>query len=65
MTLFYKTRVLGPQGYLALLNTYSDHRALAKPIKGTLEKEIAKAVEGSGGVLRIYDTMDLYLARKP
>ena len=30
-----------------------------------LEQEIAEAIRSEGGTLKIYDTMDLYLACKP
>ncbi|SEU28130.1 class I SAM-dependent methyltransferase [Paenibacillus sp. NFR01] len=62
--LYYATRTLNADSYLALLNTYSDHRALPGPIREGLEGEIAGAIERNGGQLNIYDTMDLYLARK-
>ena len=30
-----------------------------------MEKDMRAAIEGAGGTLPIYDTMDLYLARVP
>lgn len=62
--IYDSTRILTGQQYILLLNTYSDHRALPEKIKPRLEGEIASAIDQHGGKLRIYDTMDLYLARK-
>jgi len=52
-------------GFLALLNTYSDHRTLPINIKAGLENGITTAINSFGGILHVYDTMDLYLAQKP
>ena len=51
--------------YIGLLNTYSDHRALPKQIKKELETEISILINDCGGILTVYDTIDLYLAQKP
>lgn len=63
--LFYQTRTLTTEGYISLLNTYSDHRALPENVKTELENDIATAINSFGGKLNVYDTMDLYLAQKP
>lgn len=63
--LFFQTRTFTAEGYIALLNTYSDHRALPENVKIGLENEIATAINSFGGKLYVYDTMDLYLAKKP
>lgn len=63
--LFYQTRTFTAEGYIALLNTYSDHRSLPADVKAGLENGIADAIDRFGGKLNIYDTMDLYLSRKP
>ncbi|WP_422661281.1 class I SAM-dependent methyltransferase [Paenibacillus sp. EC2-1] len=63
--LFYQTRTFTAESYVALLNSYSDHRALPKQVKDGLEKEISSAINCLGGSLKVYDTMDLYLAQKP
>lgn len=62
--LFYQTRCFTPEGYIALLNTYSDHRALPEDVKNGLENEITHAIMNHGGKLNVYDTIDLYLASK-
>jgi len=63
--LFFQARTFTAEGYIALLNTYSDHRALPENVKNGLENEITFAINSFGGKLHIYDTMDLYLAQKP
>lgn len=63
--LFYNTRQLNTQEYINLLNTYSDHRALPEDIKRQLEEGIVAVINQFGGTVNIYDTVDLYLARKP
>lgn len=62
--LYYNTRTLTTDEYIKLLNTYSDHRALPLEIKLNFEKDMRKAIDDVGGKINIYDTMDLYLARK-
>lgn len=63
--LYHATRELGAEDYIHLLNTYSDHRSLENKIKMELESAVSAAIICSGGKLTVYDTMDLYLARKP
>lgn len=62
--LYHQTRVFTADDYIALLNTYSDHRSMEKDIKEEFEKAIKSAILDCGNRLHIYDTMDLYLARK-
>lgn len=61
---YRQTRTLQGEEYISLLNTYSDHRALQSNVKSGLEDEIASAIDKFGGKLNIYDTIDLYLAKK-
>ncbi|TGC62283.1 SAM-dependent methyltransferase [Salmonella enterica subsp. enterica serovar Wilhelmsburg] len=63
--LYHKTRKFKANDYISLLNTYSDHREMACDIKDAMEKEISLIIDRFGGVLSVYDTIDLYLARKP
>lgn len=58
-------RVLKAEEYIRLLNTYSDHRALDNEIKMKFEDAISSTIIRTGGEVTVYDTMDLYLARKP
>jgi len=62
--LYYRTRTLKTGEYISLLNTYSDHRALPPDVKTAFDQDMKKAIDAVGGKIRIYDTMDLYLARK-
>ena len=61
--LYKRTRTLTTQQYIALMNTYSDHRALPDDIRLKFEKEMTSAVDSLGGNINIYDTIDLYLAK--
>lgn len=62
--LFYRTRVLATEDYIHLLNTYSDHRLLSPDKKIRFENDMRQAINTIGGNIRIYDTIDLYLAQK-
>jgi hypothetical protein len=62
--IYKQTRHLHADEYISLLNTYSDHRALDRNIKEGLETEIKGAINTLNGTIKIYDTMDLYLAKK-
>lgn len=62
--LFYGARTLCAADYRALLGTYSDHRAMQPAARLGLEQSIVAAIDRHGGWLRIYDTVDLYLARR-
>ena len=63
--LYHRERTLNIEEYLGLLNTYSDHRALPEARRRAFEQEMALRLQATGGQIRIYDTLDLYLARKP
>jgi SAM-dependent methyltransferase len=63
--LFYSTRSFSPSEYVALLETYSDHRSMPESEKGRFYDKIKQTIEQHGGIMKIYDTMDLYLAKKP
>ena len=62
--LFHRTRQLTAEDYIRLLNTYSDHRAMPPQKRAAFEREMRAALEAVGGAINIYDTIDLYLARK-
>ena len=62
--LYHRMRTLKTEQYIALLNTYSDHRALGVEVTERFEWEMREALEHVGGVIHIYDTIDLYLAEK-
>lgn len=63
--LYRRMRTLTTEAYIHLLNTYSDHHALDITIKEQFETEMRKAINEVGGNINIYDTVDLYLAKKP
>lgn len=63
--LFFQIRTFSAESYVALLNTYSDHRALPEDIRNRLDNEIIFAINNFDGKLNVYNTMDLYLAQKP
>ncbi|EBZ4664299.1 class I SAM-dependent methyltransferase [Salmonella enterica subsp. enterica serovar Bovismorbificans] len=63
--LYPAVRVLKAEEYIRLLNTYSDHRALDNEIRMKFEEAISSTITRTGGEVTVYDTMDLYLARKP
>ncbi|MFE4714000.1 class I SAM-dependent methyltransferase [Paenibacillus sp. NPDC056722] len=62
--LYHLTRSFSSTDYIALLNTYSDHRTMPSITKERFEDEIKEAIIKFGDVLIVYDTIDLYLARK-
>ncbi|MDF2505280.1 methyltransferase domain-containing protein [Clostridium sp.] len=62
--LYHQTRVFNSSSYISLLNTYSDHRSMAEHTKQLLYNEIENAILEHGDVINVYDTIDLYLARK-
>jgi hypothetical protein len=63
--LYYNTRVFNGQEYVELLDTYSDHRALTLDTRTKLYSAIKSAIEQAGDSLKVYDTMDLHMAKKP
>ena len=63
--LYHRTRDFTAAEYVQLLGTYSDHIAIEEQTRGRFFREIEEAINGLGGVITIYDTIDLQLARKP
>lgn len=62
--LYHQARVFNSSSYISLLNTYSDNRSMPESTKQLLYNEIGNAILENGNVLNVYDTIDLYLARK-
>lgn len=62
--LFTRNRELSAEAYVDLLGTYSDHIAMEESIRNAFFDEIKNAINEHGGILFIYDTIDLQLARK-
>lgn len=63
--LYRRTRDFTAAQYVQLLGTYSDHIAIEEKTRGQFFSEIEQAINGLGGMITIYDTIDLQLARKP
>lgn len=63
--LYHRTRTFNAKEYISLLGTYSDHLAIEEQTRLKFFTEIQKAIEDSGNEIRIYDTIDLQLSRKP
>jgi len=61
---FRRIRRLTTDEYIALINTYSDHRALPDKERIAFEEDMKNAINEVGGKINIYDTLDLYLGRK-
>lgn len=51
--------------YIMLLKTYPDHMCLKQPERDKLFSGIYAAINKNGGVITVYYTIDLQLARKP
>ena len=64
LKLYHKTRIFNACDYISLLNTYSDHRTMNLAIKTKFEEEIKEAILEHNNLLKVYDTMELYLAKK-
>lgn len=62
--LYHRVRTLTTEQYAALLNSYSDHRALDAALRDRFAREMREALHRVGGEIHIYDTIDLYLAEK-
>jgi len=62
--LFYRKRVFSAKEYIELLGTYSDHIAIVENIRTEFFTKIEEAINKHGGIITIYDTIDLQLARK-
>lgn len=63
--LFHRTRTLTTEQYIALINTYSDHRALPAAKRAAFEADMRAGLAEVGDRINIYDTQSLYLGRKP
>ena len=63
--LYRRTRDFTAAQYVQLLGTYSDHIAIEEKTRGRFFREIEQTINRMGGMITIYDTIDLQLARKP
>lgn len=62
--LYHAARAINADDYIRLLNTYPDHITLSQEVKAPLEQDIHAAITAVGSLM-VYDTVDLYLGRKP
>lgn len=62
--LYYWTKDFTADEYMKLLMTYPDHMALEETSRENLFRGIYDAINKNGGVITVYYTMDLQLARK-
>lgn len=62
--LFHRERVFSAKEYASLLGTYSDHIAMEETVRTRFFTKIEEAINRHGGLITIYDTIDLQLARK-
>ena len=63
--LYESTKDFTAEEYLELLTTYPDHMKLAEPDRRALFEGIYNAIRHHGGIITVYYTVDLELARKP
>lgn len=60
---YKRIRKLTSEEYISLIKTYCDHNALSEKIRNAFESDMKQAIDDVGGVIYIYDTIDLYLGR--
>ena len=63
--LYHRTRSFSAKEYTQLLGTYSNHIAIEENTRRKFFSEIETAINDHGGVITLYDTIDLELAQKP
>jgi len=63
--LYRQVREFNAEDYIALISTYSDHIALPEPVKSQFFNGIRGAIHDFNNSIKVYDTIDLYMARKP
>ncbi len=63
--LYHRVRTFNAKGYVSLLDTYSDHRALQEDRRALFYNKIKEVIGRFGGQIHMYDTINLLLARKP
>lgn len=63
--IYHRTRNFTADEYVLLLGTYSDHISMEENKRMKFFDEIRGTINDNGGIITIYDTIDLQLARKP
>lgn len=62
---YHSTREFTAENYIAYIGTHCDHIVLSEPDRAGLYAGIREAIRNAGNKLVFYDTIVLYLARKP
>ena len=62
--LYHRTRTLSAAQYLDLLGTYSDYLAMPAAVRQAFAADLSAVIAAHGGEVRLYDTLDLELARR-
>ena len=62
---YHKTREYSADDYVSLICTHSDHLTLQEPYKSKFLEGIREVIFNAGNKITLYDTIVLYLARKP
>jgi hypothetical protein len=62
---YHKTRELNADEYVSWICTHASHITLQEPYKSKFFTGINDAILSFGNSITIYDTIVLYLARKP
>jgi len=62
---FNNTREFNADDYVSYISTHADHITLQEPYKSKFYEGIKDAILDFDNVIKLYDTIDLYLARKP
>lgn len=62
--MYRRTRTFSAKGYISLIGTYSDHRALPNEQREVFLNEIRERINDFGGKITIRDTIDLQCGRK-
>jgi len=64
MKLYDKTHTYNTEGYIKLLDTFSDHRALPRENKEALYSGVKETIEKHGGQIQTHNTYQLFMGRK-
>jgi len=64
MKIYDKMHTYDTDGYVKLLDTFSDHRALPKENREALYAGVKEAIEKHGGQIQTHNTYQLYMGRK-
>ena len=65
MKVYDKSNTYDADGYVKLLDTFSDHRALPAENRNALYTEVKNVIKKHGGKITTNNTYQLYMGRKP